>query len=101
MPYLRNGAGPGLLHRFSPQGSIISDTMLILLPSTGLGPHLCPISDTMLILLPSAELAVLLPPVEKICEVNWHHQRVGDTLMRRSLGEASIVVNAGFCLAEA
>ena len=29
------------------------------------------------------------------------HQRVGDTLMGRSLGEASIVVNAGFSLGEA
>ena len=29
------------------------------------------------------------------------HQRVGDTLMGRSLREASVVVNAGFSLGEA
>ncbi|MGM9847609.1 MAG: hypothetical protein ACI31F_06630 [Muribaculaceae bacterium] len=30
-----------------------------------------------------------------------HHQCVGDTLMMGSLGEAPIVVNAGFSLGEA
>ena len=36
-----------------------------------------------------------------LCIENLYHQCVGDTLMMRSLGEAPIVVNAGFSLGEA
>ena len=32
--------------------------------------------------------------------VNRLHQRIGDTLMGRSLGEASVVVNAGVCVGD-
>ena len=37
----------------------------------------------------------------RTCGVNLPHQCIGDTLMGRSLGEASIVVNAGLSLEEA
>ena len=80
---------PGVYHDCSPSRTAhmcrISDTAHVPVRPAGHNR----ISDAAYVLVRSAGL------------LRRAHQRVGDTLMGRSLREASVVVNAGFSLGEA
>ena len=74
----------------------VSDTMLMPVRSTGF-----PLYNIGFRHGTCSTLILYSMPTALLCGVTLPHQRVGDTLMGRSLGEASIVVNAGLSLGEA
>ncbi|MGM9848005.1 MAG: hypothetical protein ACI31F_08645 [Muribaculaceae bacterium] len=92
MPYLRNGTCSGSLRRLATKSTPPWLSGLLGMPwhTTALQAGVFPARFR----LPQA------PPSLLLGGVNRHHQCVGDTLMMRSLGEAPIVVNAGFSLGD-